>query len=138
LDDIADAVGVGLCALAGQSLTRDRQPSRGLGGDSAQRRSLVKGLVRPFNVSRQEVNMSNTDIRDALANAIAYLKAHPDDARYTDSAATAVLESGLAVTVHGPQGMSIHTDMPKSVGGTDQPPSPGLPLRGAHASCLPT
>src|SRR5437879_9994560 len=82
--------------------------------------------------------MSNTDIRDALANAIAYLKAHPDDARYTDSPAAAVLESGLAVTVHGPQGMSIHTDMPKSVGGTDQSPSPGWLLRAAQASCLAT
>src|SRR5437868_3834301 len=82
--------------------------------------------------------MSNTDIRDALANAIAYLKAHPDDACYTDSPATAVLESGLAVTVHGPQGMSIHTDMPKSVGGTDQSPSPGWLLRAAQASCLAT
>src|SRR5438067_8977000 len=82
--------------------------------------------------------MSNTDIRDALANAIAYLKAHPDDARYTDSPATAVLESGLAVTVHGPQGMSIHTDMPKSVGGSDQSPSPGWLLRAAQASCLAT
>src|SRR6266566_5035036 len=82
--------------------------------------------------------MPNTDIRGALANAIAYLNAHPDEARYTDSPATAVLESGLAVTVHGPQGMSIHTDMPKSVGGTDQSPSPGWLLRAAQASCLAT
>jgi uncharacterized OsmC-like protein len=82
--------------------------------------------------------MSNTNIRGALANAVAYLKTHPDEARYTDSPATAVLESGLAVTVHGPQGMSIHTDMPKSVGGADQSPSPGWLLRAAQASCLAT
>src|SRR5437667_4474585 len=94
--------------------------------------------MRPFNGSRQEVNMPNSDIRGALANAIAYLNAHPDEARYTDSPATAVLESGLAVTVQGPQGMSIHTDMPKSVGGTDQSPSPGWLLRAAQASCLAT
>src|SRR5438874_12399953 len=94
--------------------------------------------MRPFNGSRQEVNMPNTAIRDALANAIAYLKAHPDDARYTDSPASAVLESGLAVTVHGPQGISIHTGMPKSVGGSDQSPSPGWLLRAAQASCLAT
>ena len=80
--------------------------------------------------------MPNTAIRGALANAIAYLKSHPDEARYTDSPATAVLESGLAVTVHGPQGTSIGTDMPKSVGGTDQSPSPGWVLRSAQASCL--
>src|SRR3989440_4689049 len=82
--------------------------------------------------------MSNTDIRDALANAIAYLKAHPDDAESTDGPAADVVGSGLAVTVHGPQGMSIHTDMPKSVGGTDQSPSPGWLLRAAQASCLAT
>src|SRR5205085_3408072 len=74
--------------------------------------------------------------RSSDLNAIAYLKAHPDDARYTDSPASAVLESGLGVTVHGPQGMSIHTDMPKSVGGSDQSPSPGWLLRAAQASCL--
>lgn len=82
--------------------------------------------------------MSNTKIRDALAQATAYLSAHPDEARYTDSPATAVLESGLAVTVRGPNGMSVHTDMPKSVGGGDGSPSPGWLLRGAQASCLAT
>jgi len=82
--------------------------------------------------------MPNTAIRGALANAIAYLKSHPDEARYTDSPATAVLESGLAVTVHGPQGVSIRTDMPKSVGGSDRSPSPGWLLRAAQASCLAT
>src|SRR2546428_8035130 len=94
--------------------------------------------MRPFNGSRQEVNMPNTDLRGARANPIAYLTAPPDEAHYPDSPATAVLESGLAVTVHGPQGMSIHTDMPKSVGGTDQSPSPGWVLRAAQASCLAT
>src|SRR5438552_18275450 len=94
--------------------------------------------MRPFNGSRQEVNMPNTDIRGALANAIAYLTAHPDEARYTDSPATAVLESGLAVTVQGPNGASVATDMPKSVGGGDGAPSPGWLLRAAQASCLAT
>src|SRR5437870_13862634 len=94
--------------------------------------------MRPFNGSRQEVNMPNTDTRGALANAIAYLNAHPEEARYTDSLATAVLESGLAVTVQGPQGMSIHTDMPKSVGGSDQSPYHGWLLRAAQARCLAT
>jgi len=82
--------------------------------------------------------MPNTKIRDALAQATAYLTAHPDEARYTDSPATAVLESGLAVTVEGPNGASVATDMPKSVGGTDQSPSPGWLLRAAQASCLAT
>src|SRR5207237_3152569 len=82
--------------------------------------------------------MSNTSIRDALGNAVTYLKAHPDEARYTDSPATAILGDGLAVTVHGPQGVSIRTDMPKSVGGADGSPSPGWLLRAAQASCLAT
>ncbi len=82
--------------------------------------------------------MSNTKIRDALAQATAYLTTHPSEARYTDSAATAVLESGLAVTVQGPNGTSVRTDMPKSVGGGDAVPSPGWLLRAAQASCLAT
>jgi uncharacterized OsmC-like protein len=82
--------------------------------------------------------VSNTKIRDALAQASAYLTAHPNEARYTDSAATAVLESGLAVTVQGPNGASVATDMPKSVGGGDGAPSPGWLLRAAQASCLAT
>ena len=82
--------------------------------------------------------MSNTKIRDALAQATAYLTTHPSEARYTDSAATAVLESGLAVTVQGPNGASVATDMPKSVGGGDGTPSPGWLLRAAQASCLAT
>jgi uncharacterized OsmC-like protein len=82
--------------------------------------------------------MADTKIHEALAQATAYLAAHPDEARYTDSVATAVLESGLVVTVNGPNGMSLHTDMPKSVGGTDKWPSPGWLLRAAQASCLAT
>jgi uncharacterized OsmC-like protein len=82
--------------------------------------------------------MSNTKIRDALSQASAYLTAHPNEARYTDSPATAVLESGLAVTVQGPNGASVATDMPKSVGGSDGAPSPGWLLRAAQASCLAT
>jgi len=82
--------------------------------------------------------MSNTKIREALAQASAYLTAHPKEARYTDSPATAVLESGLAVMVRGPNGASVATDMPKSVGGGDASPSPGWLLRAAQASCLVT
>ncbi len=73
-----------------------------------------------------------------MAKATAYLAARPDEARSTDSLATAVLQSGLVVTVNGPNGMSLHTDMPKSVGGTDTGPSPGWLLRAAQASCLAT
>src|SRR2546423_6722452 len=82
--------------------------------------------------------MPNTEIRDALAQATAYLTAHRAEAHYRDSPATAALESGLAVTVQGPNGTSVRTDMPKSVGGGDGAPSRGWLLRAAQASCLAT
>lgn len=80
----------------------------------------------------------SSQIRDALRAATAYLTQHPDEARYTDSAATAVLASGLAVTVRSPDGFSVATDMPTSVGGGASAPSPGWLLRAAQASCLAT
>ena len=82
--------------------------------------------------------MSTMAIRDAINAAVEYLTQHPDEARYTDSKATAVLEAGLAVTVTGPDGALVRTDMPKSVGGGGSAPSPGWLLRAAQASCLAT
>lgn len=82
--------------------------------------------------------MSNAAIRDAVGAAITYLSQHPNEARYTDSEATAVLEEGLGVTVRGPDGATVRTDMPKSVGGGGSAPSPGWMLRAAQASCLAT
>ena len=58
-----------------------------------------------------------TEIGDALRGARAYLTDHPDEARYRDSAATARIEAGLAVTVDGPDGATLRTDMPASIGG---------------------
>jgi uncharacterized OsmC-like protein len=80
----------------------------------------------------------SADIREAIEAAGRYLTEHPEAARYTDSAATAVLASGLAVTVTGPDGASVSTDMPASVGGAGGAPSPGWILRAAQASCLAT
>jgi uncharacterized OsmC-like protein len=77
-------------------------------------------------------------IGDAISDAVAYVTAHPDEARYTDSAATATLVEGLAVTVTGPDGVEVQTDMPTSVGGHGAGPSPGWLLRAAQASCLAT
>ena len=71
--------------------------------------------------------MSDDEIRAAIANASRYLTDHPDEARYTDSSATAVLESGLRFRAEYPGG-SLSTDMPASVGGTGSAPSPG-PMR---------
>jgi len=74
-------------------------------------------------------------IRAALEGAGAYLAEHPDEARYTDSLATARLESGLRVAVEGPAGERLVTDMPPSVGGSGSAPSPGWFLRAAVAAC---
>ena len=82
--------------------------------------------------------MADSAIGEALSGAVAYVTAHPDEARYTDSAATAILSEGLAVTVTGPDGVVIRTDMPNSVGGHGTGPSPGWLLRAAQASCLAT
>jgi len=80
--------------------------------------------------------MSATEISDAMARAIDYLRDHPHEAKYTDSAAIAVLEDSLRVTVTGPDGARLTTDMPKSIGGRGESPSPGWFLRAAQASCL--
>lgn len=75
-------------------------------------------------------------IRAALDGAGAYLTEHPEEARYTDSMATARLESGLRVAVEGPNGERLLTDMPSAVGGSGSAPSPGWFLRAAVAACV--
>ena len=79
--------------------------------------------------------MSTERIREALHGATAHLSEHPDEARYTDSPATAKLGQGLRVEVEGASGESAATDMPESVGGTNSAPSPGWLFRAAVASC---
>jgi uncharacterized OsmC-like protein len=79
--------------------------------------------------------MSNDKIRESITGAIAYLVDHPDEARYRDSAATAVIEEGLRCRVEGPAGRLAVTDMPGSVGGAGSAPSPGWLARAAQASC---
>jgi uncharacterized OsmC-like protein len=75
-------------------------------------------------------------ISDAFTKASAYLAEHPDEARDRDSSARARVESGLVVTVTGPGGESMTTDMPAGIGGTAIAPSPGWFLRAAAASCV--
>lgn len=77
------------------------------------------------------------EIRESIESAIAYLTDHPDEARYTDSVATATLRDDLRVTVEGSHG-TIVTDMPKGVGGVAERASPGWLLRAAVASCVAT
>lgn len=82
--------------------------------------------------------MGADGIRHAIEAATGYLQQHPDEARSTDSAATASLLEGLVVQVTGPHGETITTDMVPSVGGTASAPSPGWLLRAAEASCVAT
>jgi uncharacterized OsmC-like protein len=74
-------------------------------------------------------------IRAAIEGASAYLRDHPEDARYTDSVAAARLDSGLRVLVAGPNGEELVTDMPKGVGGAASATSPGWYLRAAVSAC---
>lgn len=76
-----------------------------------------------------------SSISEAIRNATQYLTDHPEEARYTDSAAVATLDEGLKVTVSAPDGRKIATDMPKGVGGDDSAPSPGWLFRAALAAC---
>jgi uncharacterized OsmC-like protein len=73
-------------------------------------------------------------IRNAIAQASAYVSEHPEAARSTDAAATAVLEDGLRFRVDGPA-QSITTDMAKSVGGDASGPTPAWLMRAALAAC---
>jgi uncharacterized OsmC-like protein len=77
-----------------------------------------------------------TQIRAAIEGANAYLTEHPDEARYTDSLATARVSSGLAVRVEGPNGEVLETDMPAAVGGGGSAASPGWFLRASVAACV--
>ena len=75
-------------------------------------------------------------IRTAIEGATGYLTAHPDEAHYTDSLATARVVGGLRVRVEGPAGEVLQTDMPSAVGGAGPAPSPGWFLRAAVAACV--
>ena len=75
-------------------------------------------------------------IRAALEGAGSYLGEHPDEARYTDSLATARLGDALHVQVRGPQGEHVETDMPAGIGGLGVAPGPGWLLRASIAACV--
>jgi uncharacterized OsmC-like protein len=75
-------------------------------------------------------------IKKSIENATDYLRKHPDEARYTDSLATATLERGLRFRITDPDGRSIGSDMPSGVGGEGVNPGPGWLMRAALASCM--
>ena len=82
--------------------------------------------------------MASQTIRQAIDGAVAYLSANPEEARYRDGHARAVLREGLVIDVTGAAGEVLTTDMTTSIGGTGSAPSPGWVFRAAAASCVAT
>lgn len=79
--------------------------------------------------------MSVEHIRKSIEGAINYLNQHPGEARYTDTAVTAIWERGLRFRAEGPGGALVVSDMPKAVGGEGSALSPGWLMRAALATC---
>jgi uncharacterized OsmC-like protein len=79
--------------------------------------------------------MSVTHIQESIERVIEFLSEHPEKSRYTDKAATAVVEDGLRCRAEGPDGAALISDMPKAIGGQASAPSPGWLLRAALANC---
>jgi uncharacterized OsmC-like protein len=82
--------------------------------------------------------MDAEGIRRSIEAAAAYLTEHPEEAAYSDSVAVARVEQGLRVRVEGPNGESVVTDMPSSVGGDGSAPSAGWLFRASVAACVAT
>ena len=79
--------------------------------------------------------MSVAHIQQSIEGVIKYLSEHPAECRYTDKAATAVVEEGLRCRAEGPNGATLVSDMPQAIGGGGSAPSPGWLLRAALANC---
>lgn len=77
--------------------------------------------------------MTAQDIRKAIEQVEKQLQSQTGSK--PDTSATAVMENGLRCCVQAPDGKFVHTDMPKTVGGTATSSSPGWLMRAAIASC---
>lgn len=75
-------------------------------------------------------------MRSSIESAVRFLTDNPEQARYTDSKATAELGDSLRIVVRGSDGEHLETDMPGAVGGRGEMPSPGWLYRAAIASCV--
>ena len=75
-------------------------------------------------------------IKESIEKAVQYLSENPADARATDSRAVATLGEALRVDVEGTNGEKTVTDMPASIGGRGEHPSPGWLFRAGIASCV--
>ena len=79
--------------------------------------------------------MSKENVKKSIEKAIGYLEEHPNEARYTDTAAAATIEETLRCHAVAPDGTAVKSDMPPSVGGGGASPSPGWLMRAALANC---
>ena len=79
--------------------------------------------------------MSNRHIGEAVAKVEESLRQQADPGPSADLLATATIVDGLCCRIESPDGTTIHTDMPPTVGGGDSANSPGWLLRSALASC---
>ncbi|HEU4384480.1 MAG TPA: OsmC family protein [Anaeromyxobacteraceae bacterium] len=79
--------------------------------------------------------MPAAHVAQSIDRVVAYLSEHPDKARSSDKAATAIVEEGLRCRARAPDGATVHSDMPKSIGGGGSAPSPAWLLRAALACC---
>ena len=91
-------------------------------------------LLRLMQVKFGGIFIGNKRFSDSTLRGH-YLNTNPAEARYTDSIATARLESGLRAVVQGPNDERLVTDMPSAVGGSGSAPSPGWFLRASVAAC---
>jgi uncharacterized OsmC-like protein len=82
--------------------------------------------------------MSTPRIREAIENLSRLITEQPEKARAKNVPATARLLEGLRCEVKGPNGETVHTDMPPAVGGVASAPAPGWLLRASLASCTAT
>lgn len=82
--------------------------------------------------------MSMQVIHDAMEKAAATIAADPQKARVKNAPATASYAGGLKFSVTGPNGETVDTDMPKTLGGDSSALAPGWLLRAALASCTGT
>jgi uncharacterized OsmC-like protein len=82
--------------------------------------------------------MSAKEIRAALERTSRMLAEQPQKAKSKNALATARLLDGLRCEVKGPNGETLHTDMPPALGGAASAPNPGWVLRAAVASCTAT
>lgn len=79
--------------------------------------------------------MSDTRIQEAIARVTQYFADNPDKGAVSDKAAVATVQGGLVCRAEGPNGATLISDMPKTVGGGGSAPTPGWFLRAALANC---